>query len=188
MPKKQAPKSGIPFIIFLVVVTVLVAIWFLRMGNEVTDEINEIVNLSVNQTQASEQEEENKEETSQVIEDTDNGSRTFENTEYNFSFSLSESEAVKEESAAAIYTVYFDSNKLSILDEDMESAVKGAISIQSEKEVIVNGVTGTEIVATSNKDGSQTNLILIKKDGKLFHFQGTDDYLTKIKNKFFFEN
>ncbi|MBU0613491.1 hypothetical protein KKB10_05800 [Patescibacteria group bacterium] len=183
MPKKQVSKSGIPFIIFLIVVTVLVGAWFLRMGNKATDEI---VNLSISQNQTAQQEEE--EETSQVVEEKDNGDRVFENLKYNFSLNLSEKEAIKEESSASIYTVYFDSNKLSILDEDMESAVKGAILVQSEKEISVNGVKGTEIVATSNKDGSQTNLILIKKDGKLFHFQGTNEFLTKIKTEFFFEN
>ncbi|MBU1075050.1 hypothetical protein KJ705_03140 [Patescibacteria group bacterium] len=186
MPKKQVSKSGIPFIIFLIVVTVLVGAWFLRMGNRATDEIDEIVNLSINQNQTAQQEE--GEETSQVVEEKDNGDRVFENLKYNFSLNLSEKEAIKEESSASIYTVYFDSNKLSILDEDMESAVKGAILVQSEKEISVNGVKGTEIVATSNKDGSQTNLILIKKDGKLFHFQGTNEFLTKIKTEFFFEN
>lgn len=186
MPKPQTPKSGIPFIVFLIVVTVLVGVWFLRKENEVTDDIDEMVNVSISQVQEVQQNEEK--DSSQVVEDKDNGTRVFENLEYNFSLNLSASEAVKEESSASIYTVYFDSNKLSILDENMEDAIKGAISVQSEKEISVNGVRGTEIVATSNKDGSQINLILVKKDGKLFHFQGTDAYLTKIKTEFFFEN
>lgn len=165
-------------------VTVLVAIWFLRMGDEATEEIEGLVNQSIAQNEIIN---EATAETSELVENNNTGT-IFENLEYNFSFTLFDNESVKEESSALIYTVYFNSDKLSVMDEDMESAVKDAISIQSEKEVNVNGVTGTEIVATSNKDGSETYLILIKKDGKLFHFQGTDTFLTKIKTQFFFEN
>ncbi|MFA6391689.1 MAG: hypothetical protein WCW66_02950 [Patescibacteria group bacterium] len=187
MPKKQALKSGIPFITFLIVVTVLVGIWFLNKNDEVTDNTEETVNQSVNQAQAQNANQENI-NTPKSVENINSNSSVFENSDYNFSYNLSENEAVKEEDSASIYTIYFNSDKLSILDEEMESAVLGGISVVSEKDVNIDGIKGTEIAATSNKDGSQMNLILVKKGGKLFHFQGTETFLTKIKTEFFFED
>ncbi|MFA6524815.1 MAG: hypothetical protein WCT33_00935 [Patescibacteria group bacterium] len=185
MSNKQAPKSGIPFIIFLVLVTVLVGIWFLTKGNKVTEEIDQTVNQSVNQAQVING---NVEKTADAVNEEEEDLIVFQNPEYKFSYNLLANEAVKEEKSATIYTVYFNSDKLSILDENMEAAVKGAIAIQSANEVNIDGVTGEEITASSNKDGSQTKLILIKKDGKLFHFQGTAEFLTKIKTQFFFDS
>ncbi|MFA6272409.1 MAG: hypothetical protein WC693_04900 [Patescibacteria group bacterium] len=187
MSNKQASKSGIPFVTFLLVTTVLVGIWFLTKSNKVTEEIDQTVNQSVNQAQVINSNS-NVQKTGDTIVGKDENLIVFQNPEYKFSYNLLANEAVKEEKSATIYTVYFNSDKLSILDEGMETAVRGAIATQSAKEVSIDGIMGEEIVANSNKDGSQTNLILIKKDGKLFHFQGTAEFLTKIKTEFFFDS
>jgi hypothetical protein len=185
MPNKQVSKSGIPFITFLIVVTIAVAIWFLVKSDKVKEDIGDTVNLSVNQVQSAGAGDVN---SAGKVNQQDEEMTVFQNPEYKFSYNLLASEAVKEEKSSTIYTVYFDSDKLTVMNENMEPAVKEAISVQSNVEAIVDGIQGEEITATSAKDGSEVNLILVKNDGKLFHFQGTTEFLKKIKTEFFFEN
>lgn len=168
---------------FLIVVTISVGAWFLSRSEKVTEEIDDTVNQSVNQTQII-----NNNGSAVTAELDDNDVIVFQNPEYGFIYKLYENEAVKEEKSDIIYTVYFNSDKLSIMSGNMESAVKDAVSIQTNVVTTVDGLQGEEITATSTKDGSEIKMILVKKDDRLFHFQGTENFLTKIKTQFFFDN
>lgn len=180
-------KSGLPFIIFLVVATTLFSLWFLKSQNDFLKQINtgsnNPVNLNSNQASVV-----STNESGKVVEEKETKKRTFQNSNYHFAVVLSGNESVKEASSEGIYTMQLGHDKISVMDEGKEGSVRGSVTTVSEEKIMMAGITGTKIIGTSPKDGSEINLILVKNSGRLYYFQGSVDFLERMTNDFSFTN
>lgn len=180
-PKSQ--KSGYPFIIFLVLVTVFLSYWLLRTEREITEESEVVANLTADQLPNI-----NEPVKGIIEEDQETKTSTFQNPTYGFKIALLEDETIKETTSEGIYSILFNEDTINVMDESMEGIIRESIGILVEEEVIIGGLKGTKIDGSSAKDGSRVILILVKKEGKLYHFQGSDDFLERMIKDFTFTN
>ncbi|PIS42418.1 MAG: hypothetical protein COT24_03540 [Candidatus Kerfeldbacteria bacterium CG08_land_8_20_14_0_20_40_16] len=176
-------KTGIPFIIFLVVVTAFLSYWFLKQKEEISQEseLPGIVNLNQSQTVVNNS---NSEIADSTVPETD----SFQNSDYHFKVTNTTGDEIKEIPSGNIYTVYFNEDKISVLDETSEGVIRNSVSLVTENEISVSGQTGARIKGESTKDGSEVNLILVKNGGWLYQFQGSDSFLDRMIKDFTFTN
>lgn len=176
-------KTGTPFLILLFLVVIFLGYWFLRTEGEISKENQTLVNSSKDQNSNTNESLKN----NNVNEQQTSKTTTFQNTNYEFQVALLENEVIRETTSEGIYNVYFNNNDIiTVMNDDMEGIVRESVGILTEEEVIINGQLGTKIAGASAKDGSAVTIILIKKGGRLYHFQGSDAFLERMSKDFTF--
>ncbi|PIY97070.1 MAG: hypothetical protein COY66_01545 [Candidatus Kerfeldbacteria bacterium CG_4_10_14_0_8_um_filter_42_10] len=176
-------KTGIPFIIFLVVITVFLSYWFLKQKEEISQESVAANTANLNQRPIIVN---NSNSNSDIANTVAPVSSTFQNADYDFEIANTSEDEAKEMPSGNIYTVYFNEDKISVLDETSEGVIRNSVSVVTESAITMAGQTGARLKAESTKDGSEVNLILVKKNGRLYQFQGSDSFLDRMIKDFSF--
>ena len=90
------------------------------------------------------------------------------------------SAVTQETKQEGVVTVYFDANSVSVLPADSLPLVESAFSGVKESGVTVAGYPARRITATSQKDGSVLEVLLLTIDNDLYYFQGTEAFLDQV--------
>lgn len=181
MPQPQQKKSYWNLVIFLIIVLAIAAgLYYYWITAEKKSETNQNVVVYTNQ---------NKNLNLNVNNINKESLKTYKNSDYNFQIQYPVSWEIKETSTGEgedkIFSISLgDSASLSIMSDSMEGIVKNSISINSEKEMKINGLESTKLEGGSAKDGSLVNIILIKKEGKLYTLRGYGQEFEQMVDSF----
>ena len=114
---------------------------------------------------------------------------TYNNNDYNFQVQYPADWKIDEtlvgEGDSEIFSVGIgESSSLSVMSDSMEGIVRNSISINSEKEITLNGLKATRLEGGDLKDGSETSMVLVKKEGRLYVLKGYGQEFEQVVDSF----
>ncbi len=99
---------------------------------------------------------------------------------------------LKEAAATEVGTIetyrFNETDTLNIMPEAMRSAVLNETPVQKEEVITVGGVEAKKLTITSAKDGSEGMVVQVIKNGNLYDFRGSDDFLANLSDFITFTN
>ncbi len=122
-------------------------------------------------------------------------SQNYNNSEYGFSLTYSagwkRASSVTGSGKDKIYSLVLSDPAnptstvtISVMDDSLEGQVKNSISVTSEKNITVNGLSAQKLTGGSAKDGSPVTIVLLNKGASLFSLRGNGQDYENIVNSF----
>lgn len=90
--------------------------------------------------------------------------------------------SVSETVSGKITSYHFGgSNILNVMPISYKNTVLNEASVNDTQTITVAGVSATQYTISSAKDGSQLNVIHVERDGTLYDFRGSADFLNSLE-------
>jgi len=183
----QRAKSNKQWIIvFVIIILILLGVGiysFLKISNQEAENSNTSLNSGSSNTLANQV-------NSNLIEDV--LFETYINSDYGFSIEYPADWQYEASSTSSgsneIFSLGLSYNKqavgLSVMSDEMEGLLRNSISVEKESTLEINGVAATKLEGSSAKDGSLINIIIIKKENKLYSLRGIGSNFNEIVASF----
>lgn len=191
--KNSSQKNGLYFIVFIVAAA-LILVWYFSSQSPASENENKNENQNVNSSTSltvNENKNENNNENVNINENQNNNANTntatggenLENQESDLGLTVIGYDNVTKTVNDEITNLDLDaSNSISIMPQSYEGIVKNSISIQTEENIEVDGISGVKLTGGSAKDGSTVSLVIIKTNDQLYHFSGTEVFLDNLNS------
>ncbi len=167
----MSKRSGLIFIVFLVVVAIIVLVVLNR--NAATEPVNVNTN-TVNTNVATNQNVTVADDTYEPIVSADGA------------YTLSKPSQKLE--VGEITTFTFADGQLSVMPAAMQSVVLNETPVQSEVVVVVSGLPAKRYTLASAKDGSKFDVVQVLYLNQLYHFTGDEAFLSNLDQYIIFNN